>query len=237
MNTTARRHGLGVLLVALMTALLGLLSPRPATAAAPTSGDLTIVMERNLGSGPVPLAGLVFEVRHVPDVDPLTESGKATIVHLEDELDAGRPPATDELRTSPATDATGHTVITNLAVGVYLVHPTNPRMADGSIYRDFLVAIPTQVDPSAQAFDLLVMPKAQQPPATPSPRPTPTPVEQVPAPRDVPTPSARLGARINSGGGSGFSGRAQWLTLAATAAGLVVVFARTRRSRKSQDAG
>lgn len=268
MTTSSLRHGLLATMLAVALAVLGLGSvAQRALAADPSTGDLTIQIERNLPANTVPTAGMVFVVKHVPGVDPLSAAGTSTFAQLQRDLRAGKAPATDVEHTTDPTDATGRTVLHGLPVGVYLVHAVHPVNADGSIYRDFLLAIPTQTDGSTTAYDLLVMPKVDTPesptptPSTPAPS-TPAPSTPAPSTSPVPTPSPSHvishaggpstaqpvptprgpvimgaqqgpGTQINSGGGSEFSGAAQWLTIVGSALGLFLVFFLTRRRREA----
>ena len=150
-----------------------------------------------------PLAGVVYDVTLITNVDLRTPEGWALAQSYVDDLDAARAHAGATV-TSPPTGSDGTTVVPNLQVGLYLVHldPTTLPKPTATIAgwqtTDFLVTVP-MLDPvngTQWVYDIDIFPKFRAVPAVP-PTTTPTTVPPSSPPPTTPTgPLAVTGAEI-----------------------------------------
>ena len=247
-------HGWTLALV-LLASMVGLMIASPTVAAAPSyggpipagaTGSLTI-HTRVGGSGQgdqgggndrlttptrdagTPLAGVVYDVTLITNVDLRTPDGWALAHSYVNDLAAARAHAGATV-TSPPTGSDGTTVVSDLKVGLYLVHldpatlPKPTSTIAGWETTDFLVTVPMldPVDETEWVYDIDIFPKFRAlPPVTPTtstPPPTTTPAPTTPS-----GPLAVTGAEIMS---------TLIVALALLGGGIVLAVVGSRRTRE-----
>jgi hypothetical protein len=192
-----------------------------------------------------PLAGVVYDVTRIANVDLRTPEGWALAHSYVDNLDAARAHVGATV-TSPPTGADGTTVVSGLQVGLYLVHldpttlPQPTATTAGWETTDFLVTVPMldPMDDTEWLFDVDIFPKFRAlppleptPPPTTSTPPTPLPTTTPPAPPTTvtappttpPGPLAVTGAEIMT---------TLFVALALLGGGIVMAVVGSRRTRE-----
>lgn len=172
-----------------------------------------------------PLAGVVYEVTHITNVDLRTPEGWALAHSYVNDLDAARAHAGTTVTSTP-TGADGVTVVRNLPVGLYLVHldqttlPGPTSTVAGWATTDFLVTVPmlNPGDDTEWVFDIHIFPKFR---ALPSPTPTTPPTTEPTT--TPPTPLAVTGAEITT---------TLIVALALLTGGIVLAVVGSRRTRE-----
>jgi hypothetical protein len=116
-----------------------------------------------LPASATPLVGAVYTVTEVTGVDLTTNAGWALAQSYRDDIDAARQHLGTVVTSAP-TDSSGLTTVSNLPIGLYLVHEV-PGTGQGlTAVRDFLITIPT-TDPrdnQSWLYDLHVYPKRER---------------------------------------------------------------------------
>jgi len=248
-------HGWTLALV-LLASMVGLMIASPTVAAAPSyggpipagaTGSLTI-HTRVGGSGQgdqgggndrlttptrdagTPLVGVVYDVTRITNVDLRTPEGWALAHSYVDNLDAARAHAGTTV-TSPPTGPDGTTVVTNLQVGLYLIHldpatlPKPTASIAGWDTTDFLVTVPMldPTDDTEWVFDVDIFPKFRAiPPVTPTTT-TPPPTSPPTSPTTPPGPLAVTGAEIMT---------TLFVALALLGGGILLAILGSRRTRQ-----
>ncbi len=117
-----------------------------------------------LPASATPLAGAVYTVTQVTGVDLTTNAGWALAQSYHDDIDAARQHLGTVITSAP-TDSSGLTTVSNLPIGLYLVHEVPGGGQQGlTSVRDFLITIPTTDPRDGQSwlYDLHVYPKRER---------------------------------------------------------------------------